>query len=87
MADLLQRITDEHPEPPRPSFFMTMAQATRSEFYRSPCNLFMARRMARPAARALSSLRAICRASLKTLRAALAAISLARGLEASFCAA
>ncbi len=51
-----------------------------------PCSLFMARRTARPAARALSSLRAICSASSTTTRAALAAASLTWGLEASFCA-
>ena len=52
-----------------------------------PCSLFMARRTARPAFRALSSLRAICSASSTTTRAALAADSLTWGLEASFCAA
>ncbi len=52
-----------------------------------PWSLFMARRTARPAFRALSSLRAICLASSTTTRAALAADSLTWGLEASFCAA
>ncbi len=41
----------------------------------------MTRRRARPAARALSSLRAICLASPTTTRAALAAFSLARGSD------
>jgi hypothetical protein len=53
----------------------------------SPCNLLMARRKARPAARALSFSPAICFASLATTRAAPAAFSLARGSEATFCAA
>ena len=41
----------------------------------------------RPAFSALSSLRAICSASSTTTRAALAAVSLTLGSEASFCAA
>jgi hypothetical protein len=51
------------------------------------CNLLMARRKARPAARALSFSPAICFASLATTRAAPAAFALALGLEATFCAA
>jgi len=58
-----------------------------SEFYRSSFSFFMARRSARPAARALSSPLAICLASPTTPRAALAAFSFTLGLEASFCAA
>ena len=64
-----------------------VVRSPKSEFYRSPSSLFMARRTARPAARALSSSRVICLASFTTALATLAAFSLTRGLEASFCAA
>jgi hypothetical protein len=62
-------------------------EAVDSEFYQSPRSLFMARRSARPAARALSSSQAICLASLTTKRETLDAFSFAWGSEASYCAA
>ncbi len=66
---------------------MTLRKQHHLAFGQSPRSLFMARRKARPAARALSFSLAICLASSAAMRAAWAAFSFALGSEASFCAA